>query len=97
MSNVYHISQLVRISATFTVGGAATDPTTVTLRIKDPSGNKTVYTYALAEITKDSAGVFHKDITVDEAGCWYYRWEGTGTVQAVDEDYFYVRSRQVGT
>jgi hypothetical protein len=83
--NNYDEGDLVRLTAAFTVASVATDPTTVTLKVKDPSGNVTTYTYALAEVTKDSTGNYHKDITIDEPGVWYYRWIGTGTVVAADE------------
>ena len=95
MANLYDVGDLVRISGPFTVAGVATDPTTVTLKIKDPSGNVATYTYALAEIIKDSVGNYYKDIIIDEAGYWYYRWEGTGTVQAADEKYLFVHTQQV--
>jgi len=97
MANVYHKDNRIRISGAFTVGGTATDPTTITLKIEDPSGNVTAYTYALAEIVKDSTGNYHKDISLDESGYWHYLWIGTGAVEAVDEDYLVVRTRQVGT
>ena len=40
----------IRLSATFTVDGAATDPTTVTLRVKAPSGTVAAYTYAATDL-----------------------------------------------
>ena len=95
--NIYDIGDLPRISGAFTVGGTATDPTTITLKIEDPSGNVTTYTYALAEIIKDSTGNYHKDISLDESGYWHYLWIGTGAVESVDENYLYVRVKQVGT
>jgi len=75
----------VRLSATFTVDGAATDPTTVTLRVKAPSGTVTSYTYAATEITRVSTGVYRKDVLFDAAGTWYVRWEGTGAAAGVEE------------
>lgn len=92
MANTYDNGDLIRISGAFTVGGAATDPTTVTLKILKPAGTSALtYTYALSEITKDSVGNYHKDITIDTEGEWYYRWIGTGTVVTQVEDYFLVR------
>jgi len=85
MANVYNKGDAVRLSATFTVGGAATDPTTVTLKVRDPSGNVATYTYALAEITKDATGQYHKDVSIDETGRWEYRWVGTGAVATAQE------------
>jgi hypothetical protein len=65
--------------------GEATDPTTVTLRLRNPAGTVTTYTYALAEITKDGVGQYSKAVTFDSAGYWNYRYEGTGTVPATEE------------
>ena len=88
----YEIGQRVRISTAspFSVAGVATDPTTITLQVRKPDGTITSYTYALSEITRDSAGTYHKDIDIDAEGNWYYRWIGTGTVVAADENWFTV-------
>lgn len=94
MANSYDINDLPRTTATFTVSGVATDPTTVTLKVKDPSGNTDTYTYALSQITKSSTGVYYKNIPIDEAGDWWYRWEGAGAVVAAYEGYFRVRRSQ---
>lgn len=94
---IYDKGDLVRISGAFTLAGVALDPTTVTLKVKDPSGNVDTYTYALAQVTKASTGNYYKDVSIDEAGYWWYQWTGTGAVESVDEDYLVVRSRQVGT
>lgn len=79
---------LVRISATFTVSGAATDPTTVTLKVRSPAGTVSTYTYGAGQVTKDSVGNYHKDVDASTSGRWLYRWEGTGTAQAADESAF---------
>lgn len=73
----------VRLRATFTRLGALADPTAVTVTVKDPAGTKTVYTYAGSQIVKDSTGVYHYDLTVNQAGTWTYRWRSTGVAQAV--------------
>ena len=93
MGNLYRKNQLVRITTVFTVSGVDTDPSTVTLTVQDPSGNSDVYTYALGQVTKDSTGHYHKDITADEEGHWWYQWKATGAVEAVDEDHFEVTSQ----
>lgn len=76
----------IRVTATFTVDGAATDPTTVTLRVKAPSGTTTVYTYTDGHLTRVSAGVYRKDVLFNAAGSWYVRWEGTGAAAGVEEE-----------
>jgi hypothetical protein len=80
----------VRLTNTFLLGDTATDPTTVTLDVTDPLGTKTTYTYA-ASITKDSTGVYHKDVPATSVGEWQYRWVGVGVVDAVAQSRFAVR------
>ena len=76
-------AELATLTNTFSVNGVATDPTTVTLAVTTPTGTTTTYAYSLAEITKDSAGVYHKDISCTEAGTWSYVWTGTGSASDV--------------
>lgn len=95
--------------ATFTVGGTPTDPTTLILRIKKPDGTVSVITEntpatPTLPIVRVSAGVFkHSGITLDDAGYWFVRFEGTGAAVAaeehqaiVDPSEFY-ESAQLGT
>ena len=79
-----------RLSNTFLIGTTATDPTTVTLEVTDPSGVLSSYTYP-ATVVKDATGVYHKDVPVNQAGEWHYRFIGTGTVEAVAQRRFAVR------
>jgi len=83
--NAYDIGDSVRLKATFTVSEVNTDPTTITLKVKTPSGVTTSYTYAGGQVTKQETGIYYKDINLDDDGMWYYRWEGTGTVIASEE------------
>jgi len=75
-------SELATLSNTFKVNSVPTDPTTVSLTITTPSGTVTTYTYAAAQITKTSTGVYTKDIACSEDGEWQYVW--TGTTAAAD-------------
>jgi hypothetical protein len=88
MANRYWKGQAVHVSCTFTVNGVATDPTTITLKIKNPVGTIILYTYALAEVIKSATGNYYKDLGTDMDGRWIYVWVGTGTCEAVDEGYF---------
>jgi molybdopterin-guanine dinucleotide biosynthesis protein len=74
---------------------ALADPTTITLTVVSPSGTSTSYTYAGATVTKSATGVYYKDLTPDAAGEWLYRWTGTGTVAAAEEQSLFVRARRV--
>ena len=94
MANIYDINDRIRMSVVFSVAGVSTDPATITLKVQDPSGNEATYTHALAEVTRSDTGDYFKDITIDEAGYWYYRWEGTGAVIAAAEAMLMIRESQ---
>lgn len=79
MSDRLVVGDTPRLSNTFEVAGTATDPTTVSLAVTDPSGNVDTYTWAGGTVTKSATGVFYKDVTVDEDGVWEFKWTGTGT------------------
>jgi hypothetical protein len=71
--------------ATFTdEDGNLTDPSTVTLKIMDPSGNTDTYQYS-ATIQRESIGVFKTDVTWDESGEWHGEWISTGTGAGVEK------------
>ena len=90
--NVHNKGDLVRISCDFTnIAGTATDPTTVELKVTDPSGNTATYTYAGGDITKASTGSFYKDVEADEEGDWLYHWLSSGDAQGADEGQFVVQ------
>lgn len=91
MPNAYTPDNLVRLTGAFTVAGVATDPTTVTCEVKDPTGVITTY----ASPVKDSVGNYHQDVTVTTPGIWYYEWDGAGTVVAQAETFFVVSPTQV--
>ena len=84
---VYDKGDRVRLSAAFTnLSDVATDPTTVVVKIKDPSGNVATSTYGVdAAVVKDSTGNYHIDLDIDESGIWHHRWTGTGTIVAAGE------------
>jgi hypothetical protein len=91
MSNVFAVNQRVRLSVAFAnSAGAATDPTTVALKYKNPGGGIATKTYALAEVIKDSTGNYHYDVDVTLAGRWFYRFEGAGALVAAHEAAFMV-------
>ena len=82
--------------ATFTVSGAPTDPTTLTVRQQDAAGVETVLLNNVAvstltsnstPVAKVSTGVFklNPGVTLNQAGYWFLRFEGTGTAAANEE------------
>lgn len=80
MATVFYAdtNELATLTNVFKVAGVATDPTTISLTVTDPQGTATTYTYALAQITRSSAGTYTKDIPCTLAGIWRYEWIGTG-------------------
>lgn len=91
--NTYHVGQLVRLPLTFRdINGTLTDPTTVTLSVKDPLGNETVYTLTSVPValTRDSVGAYHVDITVTTPNVWSMHCASTGAVQTGGDSQFYV-------
>lgn len=76
----YPRGSVVILSVVFTnSSGVALDPSTVALEVRDPAGAITVYTYAGAQIVKDSVGHYHMDLPVPTSGTWVYRFEATAT------------------
>jgi uncharacterized protein YfaS (alpha-2-macroglobulin family) len=91
--NIYRNGQRVRVSVAFTVNDVATDPSTVTLKVQAPDGTVDTYTYGASQVTKSSTGNYYKDVDVDQVGTWDFRFEGTGTCVAVEEQSFRVKTR----
>jgi uncharacterized protein YfaS (alpha-2-macroglobulin family) len=90
MPNYYHQGDVARLSAAFAdEGGTAADPDDVILKVETPDGTETTYT--IGDLVKDSTGAYHYDLPVDDPGRHWYRFEGTGIVQAASEAEFSVR------
>jgi len=83
MKQVYR-DTAVRWRGVFTVADVATDPTTVSLIVRQPGGTQTTYTYAGATITKEATGIYYKDVVLSVEGTWKARMVGTGTARAAD-------------
>jgi hypothetical protein len=84
----YLLGNLIRVTAEFSIGGVDTDPTTVTLEVKDPAGTVTTP----IPVKDAGQGKYHADINVNAAGDWWYRWEGTGVAQAAAEQRFIIKA-----
>ena len=86
MADFYHEGDTLRLQCSFTISGTLTDPSTVSLLVRSPTATaSTTYTYALAEVTKSTTGIYYKDVPFSIEGTWHWRWVGTGTVAAADE------------
>ena len=95
----YDVGDAIRLSAVFyDEDGAAVDPTTVTLKVKDLVPATTSYVYLTdAEVIKDRVGHYHADLVITGAGdgYWHFRWEGTGAAVAAVEEKFKVDKKNV--
>jgi len=69
--------------------GTPANPTTVTLRLRRPSGPTEVFVGA--ELANPATGVFELVVDVDQPGLWLYRWEATGAVICAEEGSLVVR------
>lgn len=78
---------------TFRIGEVATDPTTVTVRVRKPDGSIITRTFAEhpAEVVKDAVGTYRYQITADMDGIWAIQWVGEGTAAATEEQTFVIR------
>jgi hypothetical protein len=73
--------------AAFTdLNDVVTDPTEVVLTIRCDDGSTKVYGYPSEEddglLTREAAGRFYVDVTLDVPGVWRIKLDGTGTVVA---------------
>jgi len=83
----YTKGEEVRLTGTFRVGGVLTDPTVVTLTIRDPNGAQTTPT-----ATKSTTGTYYADLAVATEGLYHYRFEGTAPALGAAEGKLEVRS-----
>lgn len=89
----FDLGQLVRATNTFTdSSGNVTDPTSVFVNYKSPSGVLTALEFGPdPAVVKDSTGVYHVDINANEDDRWFVYWFSTGTSQAAAEEAFFVK------
>jgi hypothetical protein len=90
--NSYTLGTLIRLTATFAVGGVNTDPTVVTFKVKVPSGTITTYVYGTdAQLVKSATGVYYVDYTTVAEGIHAWRMQGTGAAIGAEEQQFTVK------
>jgi hypothetical protein len=72
------------------------DPATVVMWLRDPAGTDIEFDYALADVERESEGVFLVTHVVDQEGDWKWRWEAT-VPEVVIQGQIYVYPRNAGT
>lgn len=91
----FELGNIVQMNVQFVdSNGTPADPDTVTLRVKNPDNTVSVYTYP-ATVEKVGTGDYFYQITTDQAGVVFYRWEGSGAVVATGEGQFEVTPSNV--
>lgn len=91
----YLIGTQVQARVTFTdVTGTPTDPTVITFRLENGAGVLVTETYGAlgAAITRVSAGVYTRPVSLNTGGGWAWRWVGTGALEAAVEGVFLVQT-----
>lgn len=83
-STIYK-GQRVRAEIKYRLNGVPTDPTIAQIFIKKPSGSTITLTYPDTNFVRTSLGVFEVYYTLDESGTWWFRAEGAGVIDGVDE------------
>jgi hypothetical protein len=90
MASRYVEGALVTVQGTYSIGGTVTDPTTVTIKYRNPSGVTTTVGGTAASVTNPSTGVYKLDVPANIPGTWTYQFKGEGTVIALAEEFFIV-------
>jgi hypothetical protein len=90
------LGSIVPITGTFrNAASTLTDPTTITLIVRDPDDELTTYIYP-DDLSRVSQGTYRLTaLLLDKSGTWFYRWEGTGAVEAIDEGAIFVQRSYV--
>jgi hypothetical protein len=90
----YSLGDVVTLRVVFTVGETPTDPDTVTLTLREPTGTLTAH--AVPPVVRESAGAYRYDFTPAGAGLYAYRWVGTGAAAGSEEGTFAVGASLLG-
>ena len=87
MANTYDVGDKVRITGTFkNTAGTDTDPSTIVGKYKDPRGSETT-----ASTTNSATGIYFFATSISAEGTWFFRFTGTGTIEAAGEGRFHAR------
>jgi hypothetical protein len=90
--NTYDIGDRIRVKCDFKdQNDVVADPGDVTLKVKPPDGIVATYTYLGATVNKSAVGQYYKDVSLNQEGKWYYKFEGTAPIETAGERWFLVR------
>lgn len=77
--------QRILVECEFRLLGVPTDPTVVQFTVHAPSGSSTTLNYPDVNLTRRDLGFFEANVTVNASGTWWFRFEGAGIVDSVQE------------
>ena len=86
----YYPGASVVLAVNIEVAGVDKDPDAVTLKVKTPTGITETFTFALAQVLKDSIGNYHYDYPVTIVGIYHCRFETTSPAKGASESTFVV-------
>ena len=81
------IGTRVELRCTFVdAKGQLKDPTEVTAYVRNPKRTLSTLKLSLGGVVRESQGVYVVAVTLDQAGTWGVRFEGTGALVAAGEN-----------
>lgn len=91
---VFDIGDIVPLAFEVKVNGVYADPDAVTVDVRRPDGvtSQSAYAGGAGAVIRDAIGIYVLDYQPTMSGRYWFRWSGAGTVQAVEESWFYVRA-----
>lgn len=89
----YDRDEQFSVTATFSVNGTPTNPTTVAATAYKPDGTTEAYAFPSANIANPSIGEFVVTDTADQIGTWYLEVVGTGAAAGRERQTFVVDPR----
>lgn len=88
----YTVGTQLRLMGTFKdINGSLVDPTSVTLYVRNPSGDLETIT----GVIRQSIGVYYFDYTFTVGGMYRYRMAGSGAVVAAEEGSVPIKKSEV--
>lgn len=86
----------VRVIGEFFENDVPKDPSSVKLLVRMPDGTRVTYELGVdPEVQQQATGVYRVDISADQVGRWWYRWEGIASTKTASEQFFFVSPSSV--
>lgn len=82
----FDIGEEITLVGEFRISGELTDQSEVILQMKQPGFFARQYSLSAGQITRVSAGVYARNVILDKAGRWIYRFTARGTYRGTTGD-----------